>query len=220
MTRLIDAIHEGNLDQVNQYIAEGDSPNELGGYDNQDSPLHAATLSFALGVAYDTTVKMVEALLKAGANVNFQEKLSKRTALHLAARYHLTEIVDLLLKNGADVHLTECLNSTALHEAASLDVGGQVDFSQTIRLLLEAGSNPNAIDEIGRRPISQVRFSGSKGKGLVELMEQYGKEQGEQTKYEKDLTSLLAFARSLRLFKEDEDEDDHTSRPTPNSYRA
>jgi len=208
MTRLFDAIQEGNLDRVNQYLAEGDNPNELGDYENQDSPLHAAILSFVLGAAYEITVKMVEALLKAGANVNFQDKLSKRTALHLAARYHLTEIVDLLLKNGADVHLTECLNSTALHEAAALAVERQVDFSQTIHLLLKAGSNPYAIDKTGRRPISQVRFSDIKDKGLVELMEQYGKKQGEQTKYEKNSISLLALADLLKVYKED----DHSSR--------
>lgn len=73
-------------------------------------------------------------LAKAGANLEAVE----RTSLHYAARFQPTEIVIMLVDNGADVKMRDDNNETALHLAA---IGGK---PETVKFLLERGADPNA----------------------------------------------------------------------------
>lgn len=61
--------------------------------------------------------KIVELLLRNGANVNHQNEIGK-AAIHRAVEYDQDEIVDLLLRYGADVNSTDYYGRTPLYMAS------------------------------------------------------------------------------------------------------
>jgi len=75
-----------------------------------------------------------ELFLENGAKVNTREKDDDRTALIGAALEGHVETVRVLLRYGADVHLSDRLGTTALMAAAE---GGH---EEVIGLLTEAGA--------------------------------------------------------------------------------
>lgn len=97
------AIVAGSLEAVKKHIKNGTNLNEKepsGG----SSPLITA-------IVFDKTEIALE-LIKAGANVNFQNN-DGSTPLHTAAFFCRTEIVKALLKNGADKSIKNNAGSTA-----------------------------------------------------------------------------------------------------------
>lgn len=67
--------------------------------------------------------KIVELLLKAGANVNIAEENTRNSPLHSAAAvgdsYEHYLIVNLLINNDAFVNSANSINNTPLHEIVS-----------------------------------------------------------------------------------------------------
>jgi ankyrin repeat protein len=54
--------------------------------------------------AAQNNLQLIELLQNAGTNVN-RGNINDKTALIMASRYNLVEVVDLLLKSGASVNL-------------------------------------------------------------------------------------------------------------------
>jgi cytohesin len=97
--------------------------------------------------------RVAQVLLAAGALPDTPERGSRRSALHAAADHQGDPVfVRLLLEHGASVDLADSQGETPLHRAAS---AGNLE---SVRLLLDAGANPNA----GSRgtPLAAAAYAG------------------------------------------------------------
>jgi len=101
------AAGEGNLTAVKQHIAAGTNLNQRSP-DGQNTPLIAAAASEKAGAA--------KALIEAKADLNLQNK-DGNTALHTAAFMCHPEIVEALLKAGANKTIKSNVGATALDGA-------------------------------------------------------------------------------------------------------
>jgi len=143
--KLFRAIKEQDLQLVQQLIDEGvdvNAKSPIGGPDSTgflDGPLSATVVNGN----YDTAAF----LILAGADVNAQD-LSGSAPLHRAAFFGRTDLVILLIENGAKVNIrNSILDSTPLHSAVQ---EGHVD---AVEALLKAGASALAKDEEGKTPI-------------------------------------------------------------------
>jgi ankyrin repeat protein len=112
------------------------------------TPLHAASFKGH----YDTVL----ALLDSNSNIN--EEVKNKTPLHAAYDGEKPEIMELLLKKGANVDVKGTLDNTLLH-CASRD--GRPDV---VKLLLKHDAVVNAKDKYGWTPLH-----GAASKGGVEV---------------------------------------------------
>lgn len=71
---------------------------------------------------------------------------SETTAIQVAAENNHFDIIEILLKAGADIN-SDAGGSTALHRAARLGNVGMIDF------LVERGANINSLDSEGETPL-------------------------------------------------------------------
>jgi ankyrin repeat protein len=85
----------------------------------------------------------VKSCIQKGANVNAKLGGSGFTALMLAAGEGYTEMVELLLANGADANAADAVNNTVLMKAA---MNGH---TETVKALLAHGAQVNAKGERG-----------------------------------------------------------------------
>jgi ankyrin repeat protein len=94
-----------------------------------------------------TDLAKVELLLAHGANPNLASKRGRTPLLVAAMSDGSAPIVRLLVSKGADIQAKDFLKTTALKAAA---FGND---TETVRLLLEAGLDPNAADLPGLTPL-------------------------------------------------------------------
>ncbi|KAH9994873.1 ankyrin repeat-containing domain protein [Russula vinacea] len=170
-----------------------------------DFPLHKAVRSQKLDI--------VESLLKGGADVNVQSKYNP-TPLHEAAgsgylditqlllshgRLSVAQgstitkldIVEILLKGGANVNAQSKYNLTPFHEAAG---SGNLDITQ---LLLSHGADINTIDLQGDSPLHKaVR---SQKLDIVEILLKGGADVNVQSKYKPTLLHEAAGSGNLEI---------------------
>jgi len=106
--------------------------------DTELTPLMFAVLS--------AETKQMNALLKAGANPDFQNK-NGVTALHCAAGMYTAEPMKILLKAGAKADIPDVNGKTPLMEAARL---GELGMA---KLLVKHQANVNAADSKKRTPL-------------------------------------------------------------------
>lgn len=78
--------------------------------------------------------------------------------LHLAAARGNTDVVRVLLRNGADVSAADWLQRTPLHTAATCAVGNGVG---SILLLTQAGADVMARDSVGRTSLHDAACEGA-----------------------------------------------------------
>jgi ankyrin repeat protein len=83
-------------------------------------------------------LKIVDLLLKSGADVDAGDDTSGRRAIHEAAEKGRLEVLGFLLERGADINALDKWNFTPLHRAAFQ--GG----SDNVRLLIDKGANVSA----------------------------------------------------------------------------
>jgi ankyrin repeat protein len=92
--------------------------------------------------------EIVNALLKAGANVNAPSRESmKVTPLASAAAAKQNEIAHLLIAHGANVNARAASGHIPLHEAAA---NGNLEL---VKLLIECGADINAKTDDGKTPL-------------------------------------------------------------------
>jgi ankyrin repeat protein len=111
------------------------------------TPLHLA--------AFFGNIMIVEFLVVSGAHLNAESKNAlKNQPLNAATTSNKMDIVQLLLKKGADVHFAQHGGITPLHAAAH---NGNVEM---VRTLLAHGANPNAKNDKGETPMDMATQQG------------------------------------------------------------
>jgi hypothetical protein len=131
---LVRAIARGNVDTVARRL--GDSP-EL------------ATASVAVGAT------------RADASAFFLEEIHHYvyqgdTALHIAAAAYQPDLVNELVRLGADVSASNRRGAQPLHYAADGPPGSRAAQAVTIAALIAAGADPNANDKSGVAPLHRA----------------------------------------------------------------
>lgn len=114
--------------------------------------------------ATDGDAQALKQLLDQGADVNAKDA-AENTALHLATKHGLQDIMRLLIEQGADVNAQNDYLSTPLHLTQR-----NID---TIRILLEAGADPNITDKEHCQPY-YFAFYGAMSRELTELYIKHG----------------------------------------------
>ncbi len=94
-------------------------------------------------------------LIEAGADVNEQNEFGS-PALIVAACRGRTQLVDILLRSGAEINVSvEGSGITAL--ACAVGKG----HTDTVRLLIEAGADLETVDKQGTTPLMTAQSNGS-----------------------------------------------------------
>jgi len=109
------------LQTVRELLRLGASPNLKGqGVVGAASPLHAV-VDFTHESIFEAMngPAIIEALLKNGAHVSSTADWRQRTPLHIAAKFHNTKAVEILLKAGAKVMARDSTGKTPLDYAES-----------------------------------------------------------------------------------------------------
>lgn len=85
-------------------------------------------------------------LLCSGANLNFEDPVTYYTALHIAVLRNQPDMVELLVRHGADINRRD-----RIHESSPLDLASEEpERLPCLQRLLELGADVNAADKHGK----------------------------------------------------------------------
>ena len=93
-------------------------------------------------------LQTIKRYIKEGGDLNALDKIFQLSAMSWSALHGQTEVVQLLIENGADVNIKSGDGSTPLHSAAFF---GRADVA---KLLLENGANIQARNNDGATPVN------------------------------------------------------------------
>ena len=144
----------GHLDIVQQLLEYGADPNSICNVDGSTA-LHCALHR----KKENTSIKMtiIQQLIEKGANIiNIQNRYGL-TALMMATSHCLSEVVELLLQNGADPNIHSNKGRTALMYACNHG------NSKVAKSLLSYNANPQLVDNDGFTASIYALRSGNKG---------------------------------------------------------
>ena len=133
---LIGAIFFNRPDAVNAFLAAGFDPNN-----KQDSTFESSCLHCAAMFTYVDN-GIVETLLMYGADPNVLNSHGN-TPMHIAARFGHVDKVQMLLAAGADPNAASNPERNTVLFYAIMNV---VPNSEIVRMLLEAGARPDAVN--------------------------------------------------------------------------
>jgi len=187
VNKLVEAVYNGNIDEVKLLIAKGHRVTLKDKNHDGVTALHAAVETGNIEIAqfllssgakidgrdslkrtplmmmdYDATPELLQLLLRYGAKVNLMDK-KKFTALNHFAGYDKPEIFRLLILAGADVNAVNKEGATPLMTAAQ---EGHLDI---VKALLESGANVNPRKKSGEGALDMADQAEIKG-----LLESYG----------------------------------------------
>lgn len=145
--RLFIAVNENNLVRVKEILKSGQ-------VNNIDQGFGGFSTSALMRATEKGNLEIVDALIKAGAMVNYEAK-GRETALHIAAYYGYLEVAKLLLASGANPNVPLEQNAlTPLHHAIWK---GHIDI---VKLLVESGADIKLMTGDGRNAITMARRLG------------------------------------------------------------
>ena len=142
-SRLCTAIHGAQVDSALQLIHNGINPNTVCWGDPTAQNLGGLS---PLGLsAFYGYANIVDALIKAGADINFSKVYTKSTPLILASKFGHLDVVQSLIKAGAKLDLQNNEGDSALIFAAHArnGYGNAHDYFGIARALVNAGANLN-----------------------------------------------------------------------------
>jgi ankyrin repeat protein len=117
---------------------------------------------------FNSSAKVIEALVEAGSDVYAREPQYKSTALQLAANHNPhPQIIEALVEAGSDVHDINYLGETALIMAVNSD-----NATRVISALIRAGSDINARDYQDRSALDYARMA--KRSYVVKILREAG----------------------------------------------
>lgn len=148
-TPLIVAAHWGLADIARVLVKGGANPNAK---DKQRYDI--ATIA-----AVNDDVRFLKVALELGADAKAITSPYNGTALIAAAHLGHHRICGELIMAGAPLDHVNNIGLTALIEAIVLGNGG-ADHQATVRVLLDAGANPNIPDRSGTTPLALARSRG------------------------------------------------------------
>lgn len=175
MTALLLAVEWHRLDVIELLGQAGADPNEPRRGMDRFTPLHMAAWRNNLDSVY-VLLKMgadaakrtwltpidwaegraiIETLVNAGADPNARCPGTGNTPLHRRACRCLPEPMAALLEAGANVEATDLQGRTPLHHVTLGHRRG--DVAEAVRLLIEAGADPAALDENCHTALSLAR---------------------------------------------------------------
>lgn len=136
---LFNYVQTGSLPGVKAALIRGGKPNVFFRQFDWKNSLHIA--------CEKGFTDIVEHLLDNGGVADSRAAASQATSLILGAINGYTQIIRLLLANGAIVNLSNGYGNTALHEAC------RHGHYEIIKLILEAGAHINQINKKGSSPL-------------------------------------------------------------------
>jgi ankyrin repeat protein len=119
------------------------------------------------GAANAGDLAKVKALLITNPELVSSKDANKETPLHLAVHGGFTDIVELLLANGADVNAKDYIGQTPLSQAG-------IYKTALVELLLVHGADANAKDHRGFTPLYHAAMMGNRA--VAELLLAHGAE--------------------------------------------
>ncbi|XP_048469739.1 ankyrin repeat and SOCS box protein 6 [Rhincodon typus] len=91
-------------------------------------------------------VTAAEKLLLRGADLNFEDPVTYYTPLHVAVLHNQPDVVELLVRHGADVNKRD-----RVHSSSPLDLASEeVERLPCLQRLLDLGANVNGVDKTGK----------------------------------------------------------------------
>jgi ankyrin repeat protein len=196
-TPLALASMNGDLEAVRALLAMGANPNStdvrrqpiflasVGGYRSvveellRNMPNIHRDQYAVEALAHARDVAIARALIHAGVDVDGGVTLFGFAPIHLAAAGSRVEIVDLLIRSGADVELKNERGQSALHLACQAFTRDPMPQSEpraraTVRRLLEAEADPRARDLRDNTPLHYAARSFVCGPEIVRLLLEKG----------------------------------------------
>jgi len=150
---LFKAVENGDIARVKELLKMGSSSKDVEGVVKARDGLGNTLLHIA---AYKGYKEIVATLLDYARFrilfwINEKENVFNDTPLHKASINGHADVVELLLKHGADADATSSNGSTPLHYAA---YNGHANI---VKLLLENCADPSAKNNIGKKPADVAR---------------------------------------------------------------
>lgn len=145
--RLLQAINERNVDEVNEAIKDGGSVNGLTG--NGDSMLMAACF-----LENEDSIEIVNKLIEEKADVNFVTSKGKTVLNNITwgcqYRNGGYEFIKILLNAGANINHQHDRYGSLLH---SICLTGDASWNKSLKLLIDRNADINAVTNEGKSPL-------------------------------------------------------------------
>ena len=162
---VLQALNNDSINEVSQLLGGGGFP--------ANSVLQ---IQSALGTRLESLMQyavklknpaLITALVNAGADINYGGGSGVGTALHTAVANLDLDMVNDLIRRGANVNATDASGVTPLHTIASR--AGSPGAAAIAQALIDAGADNNVQDNEGRSPIVQI--TGANTMAVAQIIE-------------------------------------------------